>query len=87
MIMLQHLFLDLRKYEYLQIYSSGKLEGQGMYVGLVEDNNQTFLCWRNEKGNKIYTNINFISIEKLSTDDNCGHHNYPNCNCDPNYND
>ncbi|AND28829.1 hypothetical protein P4493_33090 [Bacillus thuringiensis] len=85
--MQQHSFLNFKEYEYLQIYSSGKLEGQGMYVGLFEDNNQLFLCWRNEKGHKIYTNINFISVERLSNNDNYDHQKYPNCNCDPNYND
>ncbi|OUC04084.1 hypothetical protein BK784_00010 [Bacillus thuringiensis serovar medellin] len=83
--MQQHSFLNFKEYEYLQIYSSGKLEGQGMYVGLFEDNNQLFLCWRNEKGNKIYTNINFISVERLSNNNNYDYQKYPNCNCDPNY--
>lgn len=85
--MQQHSFLNLKEYEYIQIYSSGKLEGSGMYVGMFEDNNQLFLCWRNEKGNKIYTNINFISVERLSNPDPYGHQNNPNCNCDPNYMD
>ncbi len=84
-VILKHSFLDLREYEYIQIYSSGNLEGQGMYVGMVEECNQLFLCWRNEKGNKIYTDINFISIERLSSKPD--HYNYPHCNCDPNYND
>ncbi|MFV1457158.1 hypothetical protein [Bacillus mycoides] len=83
--MRQHSFLNFREYEYLQIYSSGKLEGSGMYVGLFEDNNQLFLCWRNEKGNTVYTNIDFISVERLSN--NVNYQKYPNCNCDPNYND
>ncbi|QWI47136.1 hypothetical protein [Bacillus mycoides] len=85
--MQQQSFLNLKEYEYIQIYSSGKLEGSGMYVGMFEDNNQLFLCWRNSSGNKIYTNINFISVERLSNPDSYGHQNYPNCNCDPNYND
>ncbi|MGF1438745.1 hypothetical protein ACQUW6_32130 [Bacillus thuringiensis] len=84
-MVLKHSFLNFKEYEYLQIYSSGKLEGQGMYVGLFEDNHQLFLCWRNEKGNKVYTNINFISIERLSNNDNYDRQKYPNCNCDPNY--
>ncbi|EOP78071.1 hypothetical protein IGM_06715 [Bacillus cereus HuB4-4] len=85
--MRHHSFLNLKEYEYIQIYSSGKLEGSGMYVGMFEDNNQLFLCWRNEKGNKIYTNINFISVERLSNRDPYSYQKYPNCNCDPNYND
>ncbi|QWH75523.1 hypothetical protein EXW59_01290 (plasmid) [Bacillus mycoides] len=85
--MQQQSFLNLKEYEYIQIYSSGKLEGSGMYVGMFEDNNQLFLCWRNEKGNKIYTNINFISVERLSNPDSYRYQNYPNCNCDPNFMD
>ncbi|OUB84294.1 hypothetical protein BK784_35755 [Bacillus thuringiensis serovar medellin] len=85
--MRQHPFLNLQEYEYLQVYSGGELEGQGMYVGLFEDNNQLFLCWRNEKGNKIYTNINYISIERLSHNRLYEGQRYPNCNCDPNYMD
>ncbi|QWH75422.1 hypothetical protein EXW59_00555 (plasmid) [Bacillus mycoides] len=83
--MRQHSFLNFREYEYLQIYSSGKLEGSGMYVGLFEDSNQMFLCWRNDQGNKVYTNIDFISVERLSNNGN--YQKYPNCNCDPNYYD
>lgn len=85
--MLQHTFLNLKEYEHLQIYSSGKLEGQGMFVGLFEENNQFFLCWRNDKGNKIYTDINFISIERLANSNSYDSYRYSNCNCDPNYND
>lgn len=85
--MLQHTFLNLNEYEQLQIYSSGKLEGQGMYVGLFEENNQLFLCWRNDKGNKIYTNINFISIQRLTNSNSYDSYRYSNCNCDPNYKD
>ncbi|OUA83536.1 hypothetical protein [Bacillus thuringiensis] len=83
--MMQHSFLNLKKGEYLQIYNAGNLEGSGTYLGLFEDNGKMFLCYQNEYLNKQYTNIDFISVERLFNQDNDS--KYPDCNCDANYND
>ncbi|WP_179193201.1 hypothetical protein [Bacillus thuringiensis] len=56
----------------IYVYSGGKLEGigrlagQGRYVCVVEDKNESFLCWRKHNGNEVYTNLNGISVETIS---------------------
>ncbi|MGE6553346.1 hypothetical protein ACQKFK_31905 [Bacillus mycoides] len=56
----------------IYVYSGGKLEGrgrlegQGRYVCVVEDKNESFLCWRKHNGNEVYTNLNGISVETMN---------------------
>ncbi|QWI47123.1 hypothetical protein EXW55_30085, partial (plasmid) [Bacillus mycoides] len=39
---------------------------QGRYVSVVEDKNESFLCWRKHNGNEVYTNLNGISVETIN---------------------
>ncbi|WP_237982373.1 hypothetical protein [Bacillus thuringiensis] len=56
----------------IKVYSAGILEGQGNYVSTFHDSNSSFLTWKNDYGNEVYTNINSISVEiiKKSSDYN-----------------
>ncbi|WP_252195571.1 hypothetical protein [Bacillus mycoides] len=65
-------FLNLNEGDCIYIYSGGKLEGtgrlagQGRYVCIVEDKNESFLCWRKHNGNEVFTNLNGISVETMN---------------------
>ncbi|MDY7965683.1 hypothetical protein, partial [Bacillus thuringiensis] len=59
-------FLNLNEGDYIYVYSGGNLETQGRYINVVEDKNESFLCWRKHNGNKVYTNLNGISVETLN---------------------
>ncbi|MED1382638.1 hypothetical protein [Bacillus mycoides] len=61
----QQLF-DLYEGDCIYVYSGGKLEAQGRYVSVVEDKNESFLCWRKHNGNEVYTNLNGISVETIN---------------------
>ncbi|QWH75521.1 hypothetical protein EXW59_01280 (plasmid) [Bacillus mycoides] len=61
----QQLF-DLHEGDCIYVYSGGKLEAQGRYVSVVEDKNESFLCWRKYNGNEVYTNLNGISVETIN---------------------
>ncbi|MGE6553456.1 hypothetical protein ACQKFK_32585 [Bacillus mycoides] len=64
--------LNLNEGDCIYVYSGGKLEGrerlegQGRYVCVVEDKNESFLCWRKHNGNEVYTNLNGISVETMN---------------------
>ncbi|WP_255293891.1 hypothetical protein [Bacillus toyonensis] len=59
-------FLNLNEGDYIYVYSGGNLEAQGRYISVVEDKNESFLCWRKHNGNKVYTNLNDISVETMN---------------------
>ncbi|MDY0855433.1 hypothetical protein SOH20_32195, partial [Bacillus thuringiensis] len=62
----KHQFLNLHEGDCIYIYSGGNLEAQGRYISVVEDKNEWFLCWRKHNGNKVYTNLNNISVEMMN---------------------
>ncbi|MED3358880.1 hypothetical protein P4414_27645, partial [Bacillus thuringiensis] len=49
----------------IKVYFAGTLEGQGNYIGIFQDQNSSFLSWKNDQGNEVYTSISSISIEIL----------------------
>lgn len=65
-------FLNLNEGDCIYIYSGGNLEGkgrlagQGRYICVVEDKDESFLCWKKHNGNEVYTNLNGISIETMN---------------------
>ncbi|WP_252195560.1 hypothetical protein [Bacillus mycoides] len=59
-------FLNLNEGDCIYVYSGGKLEAQGRYISVVEDKNESFLCWRKHNGNEVFTNLNGISIETMN---------------------
>ncbi|WP_242458153.1 hypothetical protein [Bacillus thuringiensis] len=60
--MLKYHFPNVCEDELINIYSYGDFKGQGKYICLFKIENQSFLFWRNDKGNKIYTNLESISV-------------------------
>ncbi|WP_258037558.1 hypothetical protein, partial [Bacillus thuringiensis] len=78
-------FLNFKKGDCIYVYSGGNLEAQGRYVCVVEDKNELFLCWRNHKGNEIYTNLNGISVETMN--ENTAHLQNTSSTCARGYND
>ncbi|HDR6319102.1 TPA: hypothetical protein QCU53_006057, partial [Bacillus thuringiensis] len=66
--MLTHHFFDLSEGEPIYVYFTGNLKEKGRYIGMYKDGNQSFLCWKSDSGNKVYTNINLISVEILNKD-------------------
>ncbi|MEB8636096.1 hypothetical protein P4H32_20320, partial [Bacillus cereus] len=65
--MLRYHFPDVCEGELINIYSYGNFKGKGKYVCLFKNENQSFLFWKNEKGHKIYTNLDSISVEIIDT--------------------
>ncbi|MEC2584729.1 hypothetical protein P9012_29115, partial [Bacillus thuringiensis] len=65
--MLKYHFPNVCEDELINIYSYGDFKGQGKYICLFKIENQSFLFWRNDKGNKIYTNLESISVEIINT--------------------
>ncbi|MGE6619908.1 hypothetical protein [Bacillus mycoides] len=50
----------------IYVYSERHLKAQGRYISVVEDKNESFLCWRKYNGNEVYTNLNGISVETMN---------------------
>ncbi|MED2653446.1 hypothetical protein P4199_27870 [Bacillus thuringiensis] len=65
--MVEYHFPNICEGELINIYSYGNFKGKGKYICLFKNENQSFLFWRNAKGNKIYTNLESISIEIINT--------------------
>ncbi|MGF1438507.1 hypothetical protein ACQUW6_30725, partial [Bacillus thuringiensis] len=57
----------LNKGDFIKVYSAGTLEGQGNYICTFQDENSSFLSWRNDQGNEVFTNISSISVEILKS--------------------
>ncbi|MDY7965620.1 hypothetical protein [Bacillus thuringiensis] len=51
--------------DFIKVYSAGTLEGQGNYICTFQDENSSFLSWKNDQGNEVFTNISSISVEIL----------------------
>ncbi|MEE2022455.1 hypothetical protein P4V63_31990, partial [Bacillus toyonensis] len=56
----------LNKGDLIKVYSAGALEGQGNYMCTFHDENSSFLSWKNDQGNEVFTNISSISVEILT---------------------
>ncbi|TJZ99550.1 hypothetical protein FA950_30420 [Bacillus thuringiensis] len=56
-------FHGIQEGDFIKIFSSGEYVGSGVFLGIE----QTMIIWIDRQSNKNITNINNISIKKISS--------------------
>ncbi|MGC7930601.1 hypothetical protein ACP3VS_18465 [Lysinibacillus sp. VIII_CA] len=70
---------DLYEGDRIKVFSAGKYEGEGIFIRILGERHEDFLHWIKNNGNKCYTSLDAINIEKIGYYCRCKKRD---CDCD-----